>query len=281
MEVVEALPKIVNVSPDLIVVAGDLGKPSHLSAISEWLDDLCPVAIVLGNHDFWDMECSMDDCIEKWRSTVLHVNQTRSYPIHLIQDDTVYLSTKSGTVRVFGGTLWTDFEFYASDPTVMTWSNDVLLNKIKATMPDEYRRINHGYIEPQEIQERHFITRSHIESELSVPFEGPSIIVTHHLPSAKSISARYRGQLLNAGFASHLDYMLDKTNALWLHGHIHHSVAYPTRGGGIVATNPVGCMMKDNLPINDFFKKSMFAEYLGSDTTLSWALRQPESFESR
>jgi hypothetical protein len=47
-------------------------------------------------------------------------------------------------------------------------------------------------------------------------------VVTHHLPHAKSIPSRFRGDLLNAASASDLSDMIEcGRSALWVHGRTH------------------------------------------------------------
>ena len=55
----------------------------------------------------------------------------------------------------------------------------------------------------------------------------PTVIVTHHAPSLRSISPVFDQDLLNAAFASALDEMVAASEVpLWVHGHTHHCVDY-------------------------------------------------------
>lgn len=48
------------------------------------------------------------------------------------------------------------------------------------------------------------------------------VVMTHHLPSYRSISSYYVGGRLNSGFASHLDRIVKQIGAdVWIHGHSH------------------------------------------------------------
>ena len=51
----------------------------------------------------------------------------------------------------------------------------------------------------------------------------PIVIMTHHAPSPYSISEEYKGNLLNAAFASNLNsFIVDNPQIrLWSHGHMH------------------------------------------------------------
>lgn len=66
------------------------------------------------------------------------------------------------------------------------------------------------------------------------------IVVTHHLPSHRSVAARYSGSPLNAFFVCDVeDLVRERRPALWLHGHTHSSVRYRI-GETTVACNPFG-----------------------------------------
>lgn len=66
------------------------------------------------------------------------------------------------------------------------------------------------------------------------------IVITHHLPTYKSISPKFVGSLLNCFFASDLDWMIEKRNpSIWIHGHVHDPVNYYIKNTHIVC-NPLG-----------------------------------------
>ena len=67
--------------------------------------------------------------------------------------------------------------------------------------------------------------------------------MTHHAPSYQSVAGQYRGDLLNATYANHLDALVEKVD-LWVHGHTHHSFDYKI-GEGRVVCNPRGYYPRD------------------------------------
>src|SRR5690606_37391535 len=68
----------------------------------------------------------------------------------------------------------------------------------------------------------------------------PTVVVTHHLPSAQSVNPKFTGDLLNAAYASDLDQVIeDGRPALWVHGHTHDSCDYQF-GDTRVVCNPRG-----------------------------------------
>lgn len=79
-----------------------------------------------------------------------------------------------------------------------------------------------------------------IQTELSQPFDGPTVVVTHHEPHRYSIPVRRQNDLLSACYASDLsDLMLSGHPDLWVHGHVHDPVDYEI-GHCRVVSNPRG-----------------------------------------
>jgi Icc-related predicted phosphoesterase len=67
-----------------------------------------------------------------------------------------------------------------------------------------------------------------------------TVVVTHHLPHARSVPARFKGDLLNAAYASDLSQVIEEHQpALWVHGHTHDSSDYHVSATRIVC-NPRG-----------------------------------------
>lgn len=79
-----------------------------------------------------------------------------------------------------------------------------------------------------------------IDALLAAPFDGPTIVVTHHAPSPRSIARRYQGNGLNPAFCSDLMDMIARHQPLaWVHGHMHSSADYRV-GRTRVLNNPHG-----------------------------------------
>jgi hypothetical protein len=75
---------------------------------------------------------------------------------------------------------------------------------------------------------------------LAEPFDGPTVVITHHAPSPRSIHPRFAGSPLNGCFVSDLERLMDGERVhLWIHGHTHDSFDY-TVAGTRVLCNPRG-----------------------------------------
>jgi Icc-related predicted phosphoesterase len=85
----------------------------------------------------------------------------------------------------------------------------------------------------------HEKSRAWLASELAQPYEGKTVVITHHAPHPLSVHPRYAGDPLNAAFVSDLSELLEQRPDLWLHGHVHDSFDYKAGGCRVVA-NPRG-----------------------------------------
>jgi hypothetical protein len=75
---------------------------------------------------------------------------------------------------------------------------------------------------------------------LAEPFGGPTVVMTHHAPSRRSIAGRYASDDLSPAFASDLEVLVAASRAaLWQHGHVHDCFDYML-GKTRVRTNPRG-----------------------------------------
>ncbi len=83
------------------------------------------------------------------------------------------------------------------------------------------------------------------ENERALEFlwrEAPraDIVVTHHLPSQRSVAPQFLGSPLNCYFVCECESVLtDSRPALWVHGHSHAACDYELRGTRVVC-NPLG-----------------------------------------
>jgi Icc-related predicted phosphoesterase len=95
---------------------------------------------------------------------------------------------------------------------------------------------------------RHTVSCRFIEDELSRRFSGPTVIVSHFLPSPLSISEKYRGNPYNPYFCSDLTALIERWQPeLWIHGHTHESCDYSI-GRTRVVCNPRGYLPHEANP---------------------------------
>jgi Icc-related predicted phosphoesterase len=207
-----------------------------------------PVAIILGNHEAYGD--SLTACIAAHRKSAEDASQARANPVRALERETWSLTAADGTpVRIIAATLWTDFAFFgaARQADVMHDAhlrmNDFRMIRLPDALRDESRRL-----EPMDLLRIHQESRFYIESVLAVPFDGVSIVMTHHAPSGRSIAAEYRDDPITAAYASDLEALIEQTQPLlWVHGHTHRSFDYRI-GATRVVCNPRGYYGSDLNP---------------------------------
>ena len=221
---------------DLVVLAGDIAKGTKAveaaAAVAAAAD--APVALVAGNHEFYDGR--HPKVISAMRSA------SREQGLFYLENDRVDLSVPgSGSIRVLGATLWTSW--------TLRGDAEVAAAAARRSMND-YRYIRAGdgsaYVRflPRDASDLHAESLRFLQEELSKGFAGRTVVVTHHAPSERSLPPG-DAALIDAADASPLDHLLvgPKAPDLWLHGHTHHSVdweADPGGRGARVVSNPRG-----------------------------------------
>ncbi|KQO59650.1 MULTISPECIES: metallophosphoesterase [unclassified Methylobacterium] len=219
---------------NVAVIAGDVGE--GLVESIAWIGDAIrphmEAVLVAGNHEFYRRRFEAELASGR--------RAARNSGIHFLENDTAVVEGVAFT----GCTLWTDYELDGP-------------NRRAASMDDARRGMNdHRLIStatsgeprpfrPEDALGVHLGSRRYLERELarSVGVDGrscPSVVVTHHAPSARCIAPRYRGASLNPSFSSRLDPLIERFQpALWVHGHTHTSMDFRI-GGTRVLCNPKG-----------------------------------------
>jgi predicted phosphodiesterase len=222
---------------DVVILAGDIHKGLAGLAWARVAFAHQTLIYVTGNHEFYGGH--WDDTLAEMRAVAAALD------IHFLENDQLLL----GGVRFLGAALWTDFDYFgpARRGEAMRACVEYLADfrRIAAVpsgdddgagppMPGQ----GEGCLTPAHVRLRHLESRNWLAARLASPHEGPTVVITHHLPGANSVAARYRDDLGNAGFASHLDHLMGPA-ALWVHGHTHDSFDY-RKGGTRVVCNPRG-----------------------------------------
>lgn len=190
---------------EAIVVAGDLNVaedvPASLDLLAERYEHVIYVA---GNHDYYH---SMLERVDELRAGVTNPR------VHWLEDSAVEV----GGVRFVGSTLWfssheTDLEHILSDFHCIAGLRGWVHDKSRRSLEYLHREVT-----------------------------APSVVVTHHLPSRRSVVPRYEHDPTNCFFVcpEAEQVITERRPRLWVHGHSHDSLDYrigPTR----VVCNPYG-----------------------------------------
>ncbi|MDX7951692.1 metallophosphoesterase [Lichenihabitans sp. Uapishka_5] len=213
---------------EAVVCAGDVceGLVEAMQLLRSHIPAPTPIITVAGNHSFYGR--AMDDEWRRGRAAA------QAAGITLLENAAAVI----GGVRFVGTTLWTDYavEGEAERGPAMERAaremNDHRLIGWRAGTRDRFMPA-HGLA-------LHIDAVTALDALLAEPFAGPSVVVTHHAPSPRSILPRYRGHPLNPAFCSDLtDLIVRHAPVAWVHGHMHGSADYrigPTR----VINNPHG-----------------------------------------
>ncbi|MBK7875288.1 MAG: metallophosphoesterase family protein [Planctomycetes bacterium] len=210
------------VERDVVVLAGDVHVGTRaLAWIARHHHDV-PVVYVCGNHEHY--RGNLDRTVEKLRAKSWLPN------LHVLDRDAVVL----GGVRFLGATLWTDFALHGDarmgGALAGEFKNDYRVIRCGTT----YRRLR-----PRDTAAEHAESRLWLHARLAEPFDGKTVVVSHHAPSEASFPPEERGKSLNPAYASDLAEVAARGVDLWIHGHIHHSADHRL-GSTRVVSNPRG-----------------------------------------
>lgn len=216
---------------DLVVLAGDV----HNGELApRWARAAFPrdeIVMVAGNHEFYGDE--YEQALARMRVAASETG------VRLLENE----ATVVGGVRVLGCTLWTDYRLFETPGRAPALPAQAAMDANRRLLAD-YRaiRVADGpglrLFAPEDSAILHARSRLWLREELGRPWPGPTVVVTHHLPSWRSVHPDFAGWVTNAGFASELDELVALAD-LWIHGHTHTTQDYRI-GGTRVVCNPRG-----------------------------------------
>lgn len=212
---------------DVVVLAGDIANgPGGII----WAREAFPsqeVVYVPGNHEYYHSQ--RDETLAAMRIAAQERN------VHLLDEEEWVFSIRdtNTSVRFLGCTLWTNFCLLGASMKPMA----VARGKVGLA---DFRLIKEpgGNFGPARSIDLHEQAMAWLKRMLGTPFDGVTVVVTHHLPSAQSVAERFKQDSLSPCFASNLDYLFGKM-ALWIHGHTHDSIEYVASGTHVIC-NPRG-----------------------------------------
>jgi predicted phosphodiesterase len=205
---------------DVLVLAGDIANGVQVCKLfSDWP---VPVLYVAGNHEMYDHP--IIGMREKLR------RECKEVGIVFMDNDTVTI----GGVRFLGATLWTDYRLPRLNRT-----QSQLMEVAGSRLNDHFliRSGRHTFT-PADALRTHEKSRTWLEAQLDKPFNGKTVVITHHGCHPLSVHPRYIVEQLNAAFVSDLSDLMPQVD-LWMHGHVHDSFDY-TVGRCRVRCNPAG-----------------------------------------
>lgn len=274
----------------VLICAGDIGE--GIAGI-EWVKDFdCDVIYTCGNHEFWNR-----DYFETYARISEELKKTEYKHIHFLNNTSVEIHN----IRFIGGTMWTSIGNFLNwydnknlsvkyfpimgdfrKITIKGWYSVENIKKLKDFMYLNIPQTNstveaninslieNEYFNPLFELEINTETVGFIKEELKKPYNGKTVVVTHHLPDfkiwakaknmnlkvlegeylnndrlllegAKGNNKMYRDAMLIGYYANDLSYLMQDELApdYWVHGHLHipiHSIVGKTK----IISSPVG-----------------------------------------
>ncbi len=199
---------------DVLVIAGDLAEFGFWR-YDQIIESLCAryphVVHTPGNHEYWR------STPEKVRE-ILATLKAKHSTFHSLQNEVLVLDGQ----RFVGSTMWWG-DTYRARAEAKSWIDFKRIPILECWIWDAIKAANEF---------------------LETNVKPGDIVVTHHLPLARSIDPRYRG--MNPLDNSNCFYVHDQSKlfdrggpAIWCHGHSHASQDYMAGDTRVVA-NPLG-----------------------------------------
>ena len=210
----------------MIILAGDIHNADRGLYWARTVWPKHDILYVAGNHEYYG----------KRRGDVMSMLRLASEKsgVRLLDNDELVIQG----VRFLGATLWTDFGLFG-------WENQAQCMAEAALALNDFRGIREGdaLFSPGDALRLHQESRAWLGDRLAEPFDGKTVVVTHHAPSRGSLADRFEDDPVSACFVSEADSLVHEAD-LWIHGHTHDSFDYQI-GDCRVVCNPRGYQWHD------------------------------------
>ncbi len=244
-----ALPE--HIDFDIAILAGDIVCPG--ASLMNWvraspvLRRARAVVAVAGNHEYYDRVLQFEAVAMQ-----AGANALQTPPLHLLDCGEIVIDG----VRFLGCTLWTDFKLRIDTPEGPVSDPARGIPAALRTVAD-YRTI--GWrdepggattgtapprrLTPHDTLRMHLQQRAWLQHKLAEPFDGATVVVTHHGPHRHSLASRFAADWVSTAYLSELPDHFFERPVLWVHGHTHTSHDYRV-GGCRVLCNPRGYQLR-------------------------------------
>ena len=203
---------------DVVILAGDIDIKSRGVA---WANDTfhCPVIYVCGNHEYYGGH--IDHTFRK-------MQEAAAPHVHVLENEALILNQ----TRFLVTTAWTDYSS-TGDVAASKRAAWECMNDFAVIRADEgYRRLY-----PDDLIAKSKTAFAWLTQELEKPFDGQTVVVTHHAPVLDYVGDKLPENLI-AAYANDWPELLDKAD-LWIYGHTHVAADF-LKNGCRVISNPRG-----------------------------------------
>jgi hypothetical protein len=223
---------------DLTLLAGDLGWGlDGIAWVARHLEGR-PAVMIAGNREYWHHRPGAAP-LDELRRAAADVPGLR-----FLQDEAMVVDLPGCRLRLLGCTLWGDFTLDGDAAATMALA--------AASMPD-YR---HGSasggraLTPADTLSANRASVAFLAAELAMAHCGPTVVMTHHIPSQLSLPRRKPGNVPQAASVTDLDALIaERGPALWVHGHTHADCDYRIGDTRVVSRQRGGPDRVDYTPL--------------------------------
>ena len=248
---VDFLPHDDRDTESVLVLAGDISSdPGQLIGfIGAVMPRFHRTIFIPGNHEYYRHN------YDAWNKTMQERFENYCPGLRFALGE-VGMFAENG-VRYIYTTLWGDGGPTLADQGAVGWYlNDFRLIKRDGHGDPNYRKIPRNFTVPDMIGIFKG-QKATLDAWLKGPYDGKTVVITHHLPSRRLVSARFwpkdGSDGANGGFVGQCDDILayDHAPSIWIHGHTHDTIdtqLWKTR----IVCNPAGYRGEWNSPHNSF-----------------------------
>lgn len=194
-----------SVDVDLVVLAGDIHK--GIRGV-QWANGAftVPTLYVPGNHEYY--QGHIDYTLEKMRAAAdSHVH------VHVLDRDSFVFQG----VRFLGATSWTDYTASGDLSAAMSVARNSMTDFRLIRADARYRKLR-----PDDLVVRNHLAREWLSTQLDIPHEGRTVVISHHCPVPEVAGDHDEGHL-SASYTNNWQTLLDKAD-FWFFGHTHFAI---------------------------------------------------------
>ena len=239
---VDLLPADPRDIESILILAGDIS--SYMDQLLSFIDAVSPrfahVIYVQGNHEYYRHDYDV------WNTKFRDLAAKLTIPISSCPGAVGMLIIEKN--RFIFATLWAD----GGKSPLEQMMVDRGLNDFRLIEKNNYRFTVHDMMALHQEQ------KAEISRLLQEPFDGKTVVITHHMPTYRLCHPRF-GSEINGGFAANCDDILasDSAPSIWIFGHTHDThddVMWNTRLIG----NPAGYRGEWNTSFNTYLREPKF-----------------------
>lgn len=210
---------------DLIILAGDIGSHTHGLAWAAATFQQ-PVVYVAGNHEYYEAHLGMLAELQKpaWEHSGVYFLERCRFALN--------------GVRFLGCTLWSGFDLYGSGT-----QQALAMTAARKGINDYWMIYAKGgkRLQPRDTLRLHRTALCWLDAELSRPFNGKTVVVTHFAPHRGCVAPQHEASEVSPYFVSDLSRLMQKHRIdVWCHGHTHTNNDFLAEGGCRVISNQRG-----------------------------------------